>query len=218
MLSECSHFRCCGPSLSPAEKNKALDCSSKIKRLTVSLYIAGPHTPLAIIATQKKEAQTRSPLLRSLFYVFSLSLLSVLVLEHRNSGCLRQVHVEWTNKSFCGLKRQRTHSLRQVLPFAEIHFVKWLRMPSLKGCAAPRHFWGAFIRCSCWFCSVWREIQSRNCIEICPLAQIKEHFKSYTVHTWNIHKALIASLIIYKWVIKHLESLYQGNPAVHCCY
>lgn len=51
-----------------------------------------------------------------------------------------------------------------------------------------------------------------NCVEICPSACIKEHFESYTVHAWNIHKAVIASLIIYKWVIKHLETLYQGNP------
>lgn len=70
MPLEYSRVRCCGPGLSPAEKNKALDCSSKIESLTVSLYIAVPHTPLAIIATQKNEAQARSPLLRSLFTYF----------------------------------------------------------------------------------------------------------------------------------------------------
>lgn len=53
-------FTCCGLGLSPAEKNKALNCSSKIERFTVSLYFSVPHTALAIIAAQKNEAQSWS--------------------------------------------------------------------------------------------------------------------------------------------------------------
>lgn len=40
----------------------------------------------------------------------------------------------------------------------------------------------------------------------------RSEFGGYIMHAQKIHRALIPSLIIYQWIIKHLQILYQGNP------
>lgn len=145
--------------------------------------------------------------------------------------------MERASKSFCGLQRQRTHSLRQAAPpplrlFSDTSGSKYrlLKDTCHKGLRVKLFIYPREAgRRSVMVKLIWelgkRKKKRKKYTSISKDKCSK--FGGYIMHAYKIHTALIASLIIYKWIIKHLRTLYQGNPGDQslteasssmCCY